>query len=140
MAMTLNTVNTITHTHVNREVCIVYMLKERWPKIHDESIWQLRIARIQVILLKGDLAVYTPRAEVNYHDYLVERRHSLPEQWARVESVYNRHAIRTPVRVLLWHGGWVVSQGGLLLLGYPDEDGRTGNCQAPARGRAKRYL
>lgn len=121
-------------------MCIVYVLKERWPKIHDESIWQLRIARIQVILLKGDLAVYTPRAEVNYHDYLVERRHWLPEQWARVESVYNRHAKQTPARVPLWLGGWAASEGGLLLFGYPDADRRTGNCQAPARGRENRYL
>lgn len=112
---------------------VSYVLKERWPKIHDESICQLKIARIQVILFGISRLHGENRAKLSWlsgWDVTCYRNngHALSPWTATPDS-------RRPVyglRFLYWRErrGRVC----LWLLRYPQTG--AGNCQAPARGRA----
>lgn len=112
---------------------VSYVLKERWPKIHDESICRLNIARIQIMLL-GISRLHGEHTELNYHDYLVETSlvtGTMATRWAREQL---RQTVANPctgsASILAREAG----QGLFVLLRYPQTG--AGNCQAPARGRA----
>lgn len=129
MAMTLNTVNTCAHMGIYCIICVERKVaKNTWRKyLPIENCENSRYSA-------WDLSA--TRREQSWTIMIIWlRRHLLPEQWPRAESV-NSYARQSParVRVLFLYCRERRGTVCLWLLRYPQTG--AGNCQAPARGRA----